>query len=79
MEDNFEIKKNIDELGNLTHEYGYGDGNNYKLDILKNLKNIDYNNDFFNNTNSLIVILNKLDKIYYIKKKEKKHNATKKK
>ena len=45
---------------------------------MNKIKNINYKNNCFNKTNSLIIILNKLDKIHYIKKKQKKHNATKK-
>lgn len=72
---NFEINKNIYELEN---ENDLNNINNYKLDILNKIKNINYKNNCFNKINSLIIILNKLDKIHYIKKKQKKHNATKK-
>lgn len=72
---NFEIIKNIYEL---EHIEDLKNINNYKLDILNKIKNINYKNNCFNNINSLIIILNKLDKIHYIKKKQKKHNATKK-
>jgi len=87
---NFEINKNIYEVNNLnntkntivkSHD-GLNDelpcNNNYKLNILNKIQSIKYNNDNFNNVNSLIFILNKLEKIYYIKRKQKKHNATKK-
>lgn len=72
---NFEINKNIYEVENIED---LNNINNYKLDILNKIKNINYKDDCFNNINSLIIILNKLDKIHYIKKKQKKHNATKK-
>lgn len=72
---NFEINKNIYELEFIED---LNNINNYKLDILNKIKKINYKNNCFNNTNSLIIILNKLEKIHYIKKKQKKHNATKK-
>lgn len=72
---NFEINKNIYEL---EHMNDLNNINNYKLDILNKIKKIDYQNNCFNNINSLIIILNKKDKIHYIKKKQKKHNSTKK-
>ena len=72
---NFEINKNINEIEKI---YNLKNINNYKLDILNKIKNINYENNYFNKVNSLIIILNKLDKIHYIKKKQKKNNATKK-
>ena len=61
--------------------------NDYELDVIKKLKNINEDiykfnetNDYFKNTNSVIFILYKKEKLYYIKKeKEKeKNNKTKK-
>tara|TARA_B100000780_G_scaffold140249_1_gene98201 strand:- start:128 stop:637 length:510 start_codon:yes stop_codon:yes gene_type:complete len=86
---NFEINKNIYEINNLKNTKNemlksedklevFSSDNNYKLNILNKIQKIKYNNDNFNNVNSLIFILNKLEKIHYIKRKQKKHNATKK-
>jgi len=72
---NFEINKNIHELENIKN---IKINENYKLNILKQIENIKYDNSTFTNTNSLIIILNKLEKVHYIKRKEKKHNSTKK-
>ena len=71
----FELNKSINELEFMND---LNNINNYKLDILNKLKEINYEDNYFNNINSLIIILKKSDKIYYIKKKAKKHNATKK-
>lgn len=80
---NFEINKNIYEVGRERPQCSKLGINNdsdadYKLNILNKIQNIKYNNNNFNNVNSLIIILNKLEKIHYIKRKQKKHNATKK-
>ena len=86
---NFEINKNIYEINNLKNTRNemlksedklevFSSDNNYKLNILNKIQKIKYNNDNFNNVNSLIFILNKLEKIHYIKRKQRKHNATKK-
>tara|TARA_X000000368_G_scaffold295723_1_gene235390 strand:- start:156 stop:623 length:468 start_codon:yes stop_codon:yes gene_type:complete len=72
---NFEINKNIHELENIKN---IKINENYKLNILKQIENIKYDNSTFTNINSLIIILNKLEKVHYIKRKEKKHNSTKK-
>ena len=45
---------------------------NYNLDIINNLENIDYNNSKFNNGNSLIMIVEKNKEI------KLKNNRTKK-
>ena len=75
---NFSIKKDMNELENLNNET-IKDKKNYELNILKKLENINNNNDiFFTKVNSLIFILNKSEKIYYIKRKKEKKNITKK-
>ena len=50
---------------------------NHQLEILKNLDTIDYKNSKFNDTDSIIIILNKINKINKTKTKTKK-NTTKK-
>ena len=67
---NFEINKDIYELYNTDLQNSYN--NNCELTILNNLKTITYNNSNFNNINSLIVIIDKMEKLYYIKKKLQK-------
>tara|TARA_B110000008_G_C16965034_1_gene561619 strand:+ start:2024 stop:2494 length:471 start_codon:yes stop_codon:yes gene_type:complete len=74
---NFSINKNMNELENLNNET-IKDKKNYELNILKKLENINNNGIFFTKANSLIFILNKSEKIYYIKKKKQKNNTTKK-
>ena len=74
---NFSIKKDMNELENLNNEK-IKDKKNYELNILKKLENINNNNIFFTKVNSLIFILNKSEKIYYIKRRKQKNNITKK-
>tara|TARA_B100001175_G_scaffold137153_2_gene116593 strand:+ start:4484 stop:4954 length:471 start_codon:yes stop_codon:yes gene_type:complete len=74
---NFSIKKDMNELENLNNET-IKDKKNYELNILKKLENINNNDIFFTKVNSLIFILNKSEKIYYIKRKKQKNNITKK-
>ena len=74
---NFSIKKDMNELENLNNET-IKDKKNYELNILKKLENIKNNNIFFTKVNSLIFILNKSEKIYYIKRRKQKNNITKK-
>tara|TARA_Y100001980_G_C14549840_1_gene331982 strand:+ start:1556 stop:2089 length:534 start_codon:yes stop_codon:yes gene_type:complete len=74
---NFSIKKDMNELENLNNET-IKDKKNYELNILKKLENINNNNIFFTKVNSLIFILNKSEKIYYIKRRKQKNNITKK-
>ena len=80
---NFEVIKNIDELKNLDVKDMISD-KNYKLNIINNINNINNINiinnkdKFFTNENALIFILYKLEKKYYIKIRERKHNSTKK-
>ena len=75
---NFEINKNINELDNIEIESQNINKSAYNLNVLNKLEDITYNNKYFNNINSLIFILNKLEKKYYIKRKRKKNNTTKK-
>ena len=74
---NFSIKKDMNELENLNNET-IKDKKNYELNILNKLENINNNNIFFTKVNSLIFILNKSEKIYYIKRRKQKNNITKK-
>ena len=67
----------MNELENLNNET-IKDKKNYELNILKKLENINNNNIFFTKVNSLIFILNKSEKIYYIKRRKQKNNITKK-
>ena len=48
---------------------------NYNLEIIKKIESLDFNNSLFNNTNSLILILEKNQKINI---KKSKKNSTKK-
>ena len=75
----FSIKADIESLENLDYYEITNSENLYELDIIKNIDAININyDDNFNITNSLIVILNKIDKPYFIKKKREKKNKTKK-
>ena len=74
----FEINKDINYLENL-NQNDIKNHNNYNIKIFNQIKSFNYNNNFFTNTNSIIFILNKLEKKNYIKTLRKKNNATKKK
>ena len=88
---NFAINTNTDTLEYLNNSEKKEDIKNitetiYELDILKNLKDIKYNIDNkknntinFIDTNSLIIILKKLEKIHYIKKRHNNNNNKTKK
>jgi len=76
---NYTLKEDMDYLVNNYLQ------NDYELDVIKNLKNINEDiykfnekNDYFKNTNSVIFILYKKEKLYYIKKEKEKNNKTKK-
>jgi hypothetical protein len=76
---NYTLKEDMDYLVNNYLQ------NDYDLDVIKNLKNINEDidkfnetKDYFKSTNSLIFILYKKEKLYYIKKEKEKNNKTKK-
>ena len=80
----------LEEIYNNNITIFNNDYNSYDLNIIKNLKNISNNsknneNPYFNETNSLIFILEKKEKIYYMKNRNykktrnfNKNNNTKK-
>ena len=80
----------LEEIYNNNITIFNNDYNSYDLNIIKNLKNISNNNEnnenpYFNETNSLIFILEKKEKIYYMKNRNykktrnfNKNNNTKK-
>ena len=80
----------LEEIYNNNITIFNNDYNIYDLNIIKNLKNISNNNEnnenpYFNETNSLIFILEKKEKIYYMKNRNykktrnfNKNNNTKK-
>ena len=76
---NFIIKKDQDYLNNLENiekiktdskDSKDSKDSNYELQIIKNIENIDYKISKFKRMNSFILILNKINKKYYIKKKK---------
>ena len=70
----FLLNEDIDSLNTISSK------NNHILESIKSIDNIDFNDkNNFKDTNSLIIILDKKEKVYYIKKKIKnKNNITKK-
>jgi hypothetical protein len=68
---------NLEDIYNNNITIFNNDYNSYDLNIIKNLKNISNNNEnnenpYFNETNSLIFILEKKEKIYYMKNRNYK-------
>ena len=76
----FLLNFNIENLNDLDIKSNsdISKDNIYELSIIKKIEKLDFNNSFFNDTNSLILIMDKKQKLN-IKKKKKKKNTTKKK
>ena len=74
----FLLKLNIEILNNITNVNNISN-DNFQFDVVTKIENLDFNNSSFNNTNSLILIIDKKQKINLKNKnKNKKKNITKK-
>tara|TARA_B100001093_G_scaffold515949_1_gene593554 strand:+ start:1043 stop:1549 length:507 start_codon:yes stop_codon:yes gene_type:complete len=76
----FLLKLDIDILNDenfLENTIDYENINNdsFELSIIKKIESLDFNNSFFNDTNSLLLVLDKKQKLNI---KKKKKNSTKK-
>ena len=71
----FLLKINIEILNDNIENFDIFD-NIFELSVVKKIENLEFNNSFFNETNSLLLIIDKKQKLNI--KNKKKKNSTKK-